>query len=392
MNILIVAHGVPDQSVLGGPGRVAAAHARALAARGHHVRVLTSDIVVKGASAEPTFGLLGPDIEARWVRARTLKWWPGTVGPVLSRTSGTVRSALSGVDVLHCHEWPHGLVQGARRAAKRAGVPCVVQPHGSIQARTGLNRLLHAATDALHPLGPQDVVLVGSDHEEAEVLQAARHRPVVRHLVNPMAASKLDKGDPAVAARRRSWMLPAGAKALLYAHRLAPNKGLDLAIAALAQLPDSCHLIVIGDDSVFPTFVKECHTLVAKLSLGQRVRFEGTVDGREIDEVLLAADLFLLPARRDTFPLMVLHALACGVPAVVTDTCQSVDQLAGAVVAVRPTADALAAGISSVDDATGSELAANGRELLMAKFSPESVAAQLEEIYLTAARVSVADK
>lgn len=387
LRIVIVAHGISDQSVLGGPGRVAAAQARALAARGHDVSVVTSDLVAKGRSAPPTFDLLGSGIEVGWVHATTFAWWPGTLGPVVSRSSSALRAAVADADVVHCHEWPHGLVQNGRRAAKRAGVPCVIQPHGSIQVRSGPKGALHALADAFHPLDATDTVVVGSDDEEAEVLQIARRRPVVRRLVNPMPLSPLTKDDEPVRARRRSWPVPADAHVLLFAHRLAPNKGLDLGIEALALLPETYHLVVVGSASSFPAYVKECRLLVERSGLGGRVHFVGSVERTEIDETLLAADTFLLPARRDTFPLMVLHALACGLPAVVTDTCQSVHQLADAVVAVRPTAEAIAAGVASLDDATRRQIAANGHELLVSQFSPDTVAAQLEEIYTTAGRI-----
>lgn len=386
-----MAHGVPDQSLLGGPGRVAAAHARALAARGHDVSVLTSDITVKGRSAAPTFALVGQGVHVRWIHAKTFKWWPGAVGPVLSRSSSAVRKAVAEADVVHCHEWPPGLIQQSRRAAKRARIPCIVQPHGSIQARSGINRSLHAMADAIHPLAPSDIVIVGSDDEEAEVLDSARRPPVVRRLVNPMLQSPLTKDCDTVRARRDSWPVAPDAHVLIYAHRLAPNKGLDLAIQAVSLLPQNYHLIVVGSESGFPAFVRECRLLVARLGLEERVHFTGPVGLTEIDETLVAADTFLLPARRDTFPLMVLHALACGLPAVVTDTCQSVDQLAHAVVAVRPTAEGIAAGIESLDEATRHHLAASGYRLLASKFSPDSVAAELESIYSLGGKLAQSD-
>lgn len=360
---------------------MAVSHALALAARGHTVRIVTSDIMVKGVSVRPTFEALDPTIDARWVHARTFRRWPGTVGPVISRSREALASALHDVDVVHCHEWPHGLIQSARRLANRRRVPCLIQPHGSIQVRRGVPGALHRFADVLHPLNSSDIVIVGSDHEESEVVRLARRRPVLHRLVNPMSLSSVRKDSIEVQTRRRSWGIGPGEHVLLYAHRLAPNKGLDLAIEALARLPDEFRLVIVGDDSVFPAFVKSCKALIERLGVSRRVVFGGAVARTEIDETLLAGDTFLLPARRDTFPLMVLHALACGMPTVVTDTCQSVDQLADAVVAVRPTAEAIAEGIRSLDEARRNELSQQARDIVVRRFSPDAVAVQLEAFY-----------
>ena len=158
VKVAVVAHGVADQSLLGGPGRVASEHAKGLAARGHEVRVVTTDIVSKTSRARPpTFELTAADgVTVRWARARTLRGWPGTIGPVFSREARPLIEEVVGwADVVHAHDWPYRLVQTTRRLAVAAGKPVLVQPHGSIQARRGPRRLLHASFNTFHRLGSQ---------------------------------------------------------------------------------------------------------------------------------------------------------------------------------------------------------------------------------------------
>lgn len=82
------------------------------------------------------------------------------------------------------------------------------------------------------------------------------------------------------------------------------RKGLDAAIAAIAQTP--FWLIVVGKDRY-------------KGSAGERVRFAGGQD--DVRRYYAAADCFVLPSRYDPFPNTALEALAMGLPAIVSARC-----------------------------------------------------------------------
>src|SRR5450759_4914905 len=147
MKVLLVAHGVTDQSLLGGPGRVAAAQANALVAEGHQVTVVTTDVTAKGKrTSKATFDLLDARVTTHCIPGHTLRFWPGGVGPIFHPGSRrALAAAVSQADVVHCHEWPHDLVQQALSLSRANGKRRFIQPHGSIQPRSGMNWLLHAA-------------------------------------------------------------------------------------------------------------------------------------------------------------------------------------------------------------------------------------------------------
>jgi glycosyltransferase involved in cell wall biosynthesis len=382
VRILIVAHGVADQSLLGGPGRVATAHAKALADLGHEVHIVTSNVVGKGRSASnPTFELTeGERISVRWVRSWSFSKWPGTIGPIASSgTRAVLGEEVRWADVVHVHEWPYSLIQNARRLAQRAGKPCVVHPHGSIQPRAGWKRALHMGASIRQPAFGRETILAGSAAEASEIRRCARdYAGDVEILPNPMPLSDLQKGAPQVLRRRESWAVPAGSTVLLYAHRIVPNKGLDILIEALARLPDRYHLVVVGG---MTSFGETCRQVGDAAGVADRVHLVGAVSAMHIDEAILAADIFVLPARRDTFPLMVLHALACAAPAIITTTCQSSEVLEGAVALSAPEPDALAATILRLDPDERLRLGAAGRQLIESTFAPGVIGRRLEDIY-----------
>jgi len=385
MRILLIAHGVTDQSLLGGPGRVAAAQANALVAGGHKVTVVTTDVIGKGKRTDhATFDLLDSGVHVRCISARTLRFWPGGVGPIFHPGSMRVlTAAVSEADVVHGHEWGHELVQQALSLSRKQGIPHLDQPHGSIQPRRGMNWMVHALFGLRYPPRRGDVFIVGTPAEEAEVRAAFGPGVIVHQLVNPMTIPEDDPDGSQASARRRSWGFPEAAVVLLYAHRIYPNKGLDILIRAMPTLPSSVHLAVVGAVGDM-SFADKCTKLVDRLQLSSRVRFFSPVGRESINEIIRAADIFLLPARRDTFPLMVLHAMSCARAVVVTNTCQSVELLGQAVAVAEPSPSSLAEQILCLlDPAQRAVISRRGQELIRDEFSPAVVARKLVQIYST---------
>ena len=96
------------------------------------------------------------------------------------------------------------------------------------------------------------------------------------------------------------------------------TKGLDRALIALAQLPDSIakttRLVVIGQDQAGP-YLRLAH----KLGVASQVQFVG---GRtDIPELLAAGDLLVHPAYMENTGTILLEAIAAGLPVLATDVC-----------------------------------------------------------------------
>ena len=105
---------------------------------------------------------------------------------------------------------------------------------------------------------------------------------------------------------------------------LMPRKGPDMAIEAwnqvLARHPDT-HLLLVGPrsdlhDPKLAGFGAKISRLVEASSAPDRVHFSGQVD--DVENWLRAADIFLLPTKREGTPNSVLEAMATGLPCVVT--------------------------------------------------------------------------
>lgn len=86
------------------------------------------------------------------------------------------------------------------------------------------------------------------------------------------------------------------------------RKGLFTVIRALAFVPNA-KLLVLGRDRLPPPYLE----LAGKLGLNQRVMALFT---RKTEDYYVASDVSVLPSLYDSFGLVVLEAMACGVPVV----------------------------------------------------------------------------
>ncbi|HLR96902.1 MAG TPA: glycosyltransferase [Jiangellaceae bacterium] len=117
------------------------------------------------------------------------------------------------------------------------------------------------------------------------------------------------------------------ARLLLFAGRIQPLKGPDVAIRAVAEalradesLRDEVSLAVVGapsgagkaDPNALPA-------LAERLGVGDVVRFEPPADRHELARWFQAADLTLMPSRAESFGLVALESQASGTPVLGAD-------------------------------------------------------------------------
>lgn len=116
--------------------------------------------------------------------------------------------------------------------------------------------------------------------------------------------------------------LPENAKVLITVGALVERKGfhrvIDCLPALMARHPDLYYLIV-GGAGPEGDMESELRALVARLGLGERVRFLGPVPPEDLKWPLSAADVFALATRNEGWANVILEAMACGLPVVATD-------------------------------------------------------------------------
>jgi glycosyltransferase involved in cell wall biosynthesis len=105
---------------------------------------------------------------------------------------------------------------------------------------------------------------------------------------------------------------PGDAIALFVGDIRSARKNLDSVLRALARVP-RLRLAVVGrvEGSPFPALAKQ-------LGVGDRVTFLGY--RQDVAAIMRACDLFVFPSRYEPFGLVVLEAMACGLPVITAAT------------------------------------------------------------------------
>jgi len=106
--------------------------------------------------------------------------------------------------------------------------------------------------------------------------------------------------------------VPADARVLLAVARLTPQKGIDVAVRALAILPDDTVLVVLGEGPERGRL----ESLARELGVERRLRLPGRVP--DVAGWLRRASVLVHPARWEGFGLGVLEAMLAGLPVVAT--------------------------------------------------------------------------
>ncbi|HET7572833.1 MAG TPA: glycosyltransferase family 4 protein [Gaiellaceae bacterium] len=171
--------------------------------------------------------------------------------------------------------------------------------------------------------------------------------------------------------------VPEGARVLLAVSRLTPQKGVDVAVRALASLPGDTVLVVLGEGPERG----DLEALARELGVARRLFLPGRVP--DVAAWLGRAEVFVHPARWEGFGLAVLEAMLAGLPVVASEVSSLpelvVDGETG--VLVRPDdPSALALGVAR---ALGERdrLGAAGRERARAEFSVARMADRTAELY-----------
>jgi len=107
-------------------------------------------------------------------------------------------------------------------------------------------------------------------------------------------------------------------KTIIFVGTLKSVKGVKYLIKAMKIIteksPDTS-LLIVGDGQE----KEKLETLVQELNLQNSIRFAGKVTNEQIPKYMAQADLFVLPSLSEGFPLVVVEAMASGLPIVTTN-------------------------------------------------------------------------
>jgi glycosyltransferase involved in cell wall biosynthesis len=296
--------------------------------------------------------------------------------------AGTLTSALREFgtpDVIHDNGlWlPHN--HSIAAAADAANIPRVLSTRGMLEPWARAHKRLKKSI-AWRFYQRKDVARASSIHatsavEAANIVRMNLSVPVsvIPNGVD-LPQSVLDTTVKSATRVRRA----------VFIGRLHPVKGLPMLIEAWSRVqPADWILQIAGPDEAGHRTLLEKQ--IEKAQLGNVISFTGTVHGDAKDEILVNADLFVLPTHSESFGMAVAEALSYAVPVLTTLAAPwpaIIERKCGWL--AEPTPDGIAAALNaaiSVDDAARQAMGRRGRAFVESELSWQKVASDFDTLY-----------
>jgi glycosyltransferase involved in cell wall biosynthesis len=238
--------------------------------------------------------------------------------PVPGRIAGRV--ARFAPDIVHSHH-PFLLGDTALRVAAARGLPIVYTHHTMYEHYThyvpGDSRRLRRFAIELYTgyANLCDAVIAPSD-SVAEIL--ARRGVETRTVVIPTGVDRARfRGGDRKAGRLRA-SIPPGAFVVGHVGRLTPEKNLDFLARALASFAGAARdvvVLVVGDG----LSRDDVRGIFEWYDVADRLRTVGALDGQELADAYAAMDVFAFASQSETQGIVLVEAMAAGVPVVAVD-------------------------------------------------------------------------
>jgi glycosyltransferase involved in cell wall biosynthesis len=285
------------------------------------------------------------------------------------------------VQILHTHLFDPSVV--GLTAGLLARTPHRVMTRHYSDYHTRIDRPVHVRLDRLCTAWSDRVIAVSEHTARHLVTVEGAPGDKVRVIHNGIDFDRVRPSSTEAPARVRAELAGRGARIVLMAARLHPEKGYDTLLEALPalcrHLPDLT-VWVAGGGPLEAGYRARASTL----GLSERVRFLGF--RHDLPDLISAADVLVLPSLAEAFGLVAAEALYLGVPVVasrVGGIPEIVDDGVDGLLVPPGDANALSAALLRVlaDESLCSRLRGAGREKVAARFSFETMVRRYEAEY-----------
>jgi glycosyltransferase involved in cell wall biosynthesis len=355
--------------LLGGLERVVQILATRLAAR-HDVSVITTDNKAAGA---PHRAVEQGGVKVRRHRALTVAHTslaPGMFGSLLRIRPGTV---------IHLHCATAVVPEQVWLSARLRGLKYLLHFHMEVDASGPLGRLLPFYKTHLFGRvvrGAAGVIVLTESQRDFLAERYGADRAKIHVVPNGVAEEFF------LPPRAPSAEPPAGSGPdplrLLFVGRLDIQKNVARLLDALALVTEPVRLRLVGDGDLRQDLLAR----TARLGLGDRVEFVGRKHGEDLIKEYADAELFVLPSDREGMALVVLEAMAAGLPVLATAVPGNIETIEGAGLLVEPAPQALAAAIDGLArDRSAREALAAAGAARVADSRWDRVVTAIEDVY-----------
>jgi glycosyltransferase involved in cell wall biosynthesis len=323
MKILHITTAFPPAYAYGGPVNSSYKLCKEMAKNGYDVTVFTTD----GCDAENRVDIDNPeDVDGipvwRFRNVSNYAAWHWRISTPVGMIP-VLRRRIPEFDVVHLHEFRTVGNAAAFTIAKRNDIPVVLQPRGSVprMKKSTLKSIFDSAIGE-RMIEDSDALIASSNIESSQFKNYFENTAnKIYHTPNGIDTEDYLK-LPEENGFREKFNLEEEF-IILYLGRIAGRKGIDILVKSfrrfLSKYPNS-QLVIAGPDD---GYLSKAKRLVKEQGLDDSVTFPGGLYGDDKLQSYLDSDVFVLPSKNqyESFGNVVLEAMACKTPVVVTDVC-----------------------------------------------------------------------
>ena len=192
---------------------------------------------------------------------------------------------------------------------------------------------------------------------------------------DPIDPKKYDLRDEEHTSFRKKYGIPEDAPVLISVARPSWEKRIDLLIGALAH-DKEWRLVFAGEHS--SGMGPQWKRYAEKLGVADRIIWTGFLSGRELNEALISADLFALVSESESFGMVVVEAMMCGLPVMISKDVGVWEEIKNEpfVILAEKSVDSVVQGMSSFREKMSNSLIDMDyiKQVAINKFSPQVVA------------------
>jgi D-inositol-3-phosphate glycosyltransferase len=287
-------------------------------------------------------------------------------------------------DIAHAHFWTSGIA--TQLAAKHLNLPAVQtfhtlgvaqRRHQGAQNPSPQSRMRLEATLARSATW----VAASCTDEVFELMRMGRSRARMSVVPCGVDLDLFTPEGPKAPRRQIHRVVTVG--------RFAPHQGFDVLVRAIPALPKT-ELVIVGDPDELQMYsdleARRLYELADELGVVDRVRMFGSVAREDMPAILRSADVVACTPCYESFGIVALEAMACGVPVVASAVGGMLDtvvhDVTGRLVRPKQPAD-VADAINHLlrDEFLRQSLGAAGRDRARARYSWDRIAADTLRIY-----------
>ncbi|WP_292375930.1 glycosyltransferase [Methanosarcina sp. UBA411] len=323
MRILYVVSGFAPAWGLGGVARSSYEISKEMVARGHDVTVYTTDIFDFKRRIECRFrNLNGINVYyfktlSNYFARRKLNFSPEFVY--------FLNKNVSKFDIVHIHEYRTINSTFASFFSKKYNVPYVLQPRGSVPTISkSIQKKIYDLFFGDFVVENCSKIIATSKIESDQYFNVFPRLEKEKIIHLPNGINFADYSSlPLKGTFRSKYSISENEKTVLYLGRIHERKGIDTLVKALNQLVNkslNIKLVIAGPND---GYLEKLNLLIDELNFRKHVLLLGPLYEKEKFEAYVDADVFVLSSKDkyESFGNVVLEALSCGTPVIVTDNC-----------------------------------------------------------------------